>query len=134
MIVCPSSIKPVRLTIGHHPSELEVLGIKITPSHCIYSMCIVAVYRRPQQQLPVFLSLLGSSLPLRIPTVILGDFTSVAEIKYLDDDRQLQTVQIADKTGKAKLDLWQNHIGTLLVAKNYHIKNAMVKSIKMSIH
>ena len=82
MIVCLPSLKPVRLTIGHHPSELEVLGIKITPNHdCIYSMCVVAVYRRPQQQLPTFLSLLScymSSLPSGMPTVILGDFMKIS--------------------------------------------------------
>ena len=53
--------------------------------------------------------------------------TSIAETECLDDGRQLQTVEVADKTGKAKFDLWQNHVGTLKLAKAYHITNAMVK-------
>ena len=51
----------------------------------------------------------------------------VGEVKCLADGRQLQTVQVADKTGKAKLDLRQSHVGTLGLMKTYHIKNAMVK-------
>ena len=34
---------------------------------------------------------------------------------------------IRDKTGEAKFDLWQKHVGTLTVGKTYIISNAIVK-------
>lgn len=49
------------------------------------------------------------------------------EVKLLDDGRQLRTVLIRDETGEAKFDLWQQHVGTLTIAKTYIISNAMVK-------
>lgn len=60
--------------------------------------------------------------------IVTAKVVSVAEIKVLDDyGKQLQTVVIRDKTGEAKFDLWQKHIGTLTLGKIYVISNAMVK-------
>ena len=79
-----------------------------------------------QKIIDIDLAALNDQTPYQ-RVAVTAKVTNVAEVKCLDDGRQLQTVQIADKTGKAKLDLWQNHIGTILLAKTYHIKNAMVK-------
>ena len=61
--------------------------------------------------------------------IVTAKVISVDEIKVLDDygKQQLQTVVIRDKTGEAKFDLWQKHIGTLTLGKTYVISNAMVK-------
>ena len=76
MIVCPRSLQPVRISI-HHPSQLEVVSIMITSTHSGCTMCVIAVYRRPQQLLTAFLDSFRnymSNLPQIMPTIILGDF------------------------------------------------------------
>ena len=76
MIVCPSSLQPIRINI-HHPNHLEVVSITATFIISGCTMCIVAVYRCPQQQLAEFLNLLDNymaNLPQIVPSIILGDF------------------------------------------------------------
>ena len=75
MVVCPESLQPVRIG-NQRPPQLEVVTIMATSTHSGCSMCIVAVYRRPQP-LATFLSLMDefiSSVPQIVPTIILGDF------------------------------------------------------------
>ena len=76
MIVCPSSLKLIRINI-QTPSKLEIVGIMACSTHSGCRMCILAVYRRPQQPLAAFLSLFVNYLailPNMIPTIIIGDF------------------------------------------------------------
>ena len=73
MIACPKSLQPIRIT-NDTPSQLELIGITATSTH---SRCIITVYRRPQQPLTTFLTLMDhliSNLPQIVPTIILGDF------------------------------------------------------------
>ena len=56
MIVCPSSLQPVRMNVTH-PPQLEILSVETISSHSGDRMCIIAIYRRPQQHLATFLSL-----------------------------------------------------------------------------
>ena len=52
---------------------------------------IIAVYRRPQQYLPTFLSLIGdylANLPQIVPTIIVGDFNE--DISRANSSRLLQ--------------------------------------------
>ena len=54
-------------------------------------MCIVAIYRRPQQHLATFLSLVNdylANLPQIVPTVIVGDFNE--DISRSNPSRLLQ--------------------------------------------
>jgi len=50
----------------------------------------------------------------------------VDEVISLYNDRQLQTVHLADETGTGKLDLWQEYTSSVSAGKSY-IRNAMVK-------
>lgn len=77
MIVCPHSLKPIRINI-HHPNNLQVVSITATSTHSGCRICIVAVYKCPQQQLSSFLPLLEDyiiSLPQIMPTIIPGEKT-----------------------------------------------------------
>ena len=62
MIVCPSSLYPARINVPH-PPQLEILSVETISSHSGGRMCIVAIYRRPQQHLATFLSLVSKSSP-----------------------------------------------------------------------
>ena len=76
MIVCPSSLQPIRINIKRL-TQLEVVSITAHAIHSDCKLCLVTVYRRPQQQLVAFLSLLGNylaNLPQMVPTIIVGDF------------------------------------------------------------
>ena len=76
MILCPRSLQPARINI-QHPPQLEILSIMATSNKSGSRMCIVAVYKCPQQPLIAFLSLLGNyitNLPQIVPTIVLGDF------------------------------------------------------------
>ena len=76
MIICPSSLQPVRININH-PNQLEAISIIATSTNSGHRMCIVAVYRRPCQPLTEFLPLISNyitNLSNIIPTIILGDF------------------------------------------------------------
>ena len=76
MIVCPSSLQPLRINI-QGPSQLEVVDTTACSTHSGCRMCILAVYRRPQQPPATFLSLFGNYLailPNIVPTIIVGDF------------------------------------------------------------
>lgn len=78
MIVCPTLLQPVRINI-QCPPQLEIVSIMATSMHSGSRMCIVAVYRRPQQPLAAFLTLFSNymaNLPQIIPTIILGDFNN----------------------------------------------------------
>lgn len=56
--------------------------------------------------------------------IVTAKVISIDEIKVLDE---VQTILIRDKTGETNLDLWQNHVGMLTIAKTYTISNAMVE-------
>ena len=76
LMVCPQSLQPVGIS-NQRPPQLEVVGITATSIHSGSRMCILTVYRRPQQLLTTFLSLMDeflSNLPQIVPTIILGDF------------------------------------------------------------
>ena len=76
MIICPSSLQPVRININH-PNQLEAISIIATSTNSGRRMCIVAIYRHPCQPLTEFLPLISNyvtNLPNIIPTIILGDF------------------------------------------------------------
>ena len=76
LMVCPQSLQPVSIS-NQRPPQLEVVGITATSIHSGSRMCILTVYRRPQQLLTTFLSLMDeflSNLPQIVPTIILGDF------------------------------------------------------------
>jgi hypothetical protein len=76
MMVCPRSLQPVRIGT-RRPPQLEVVGITATSTHSSCRICVLTVYRRPQQLLTTFLSLMDeflSNLPQIVPTIILGDF------------------------------------------------------------
>ena len=51
----------------------------------------------------------------------------VAEVVTLDNNRQLQNVTVADKSGTAVVTLWQDDVGKLITGKTYIIENLMVK-------
>ena len=91
MIVCPSSLQPVRMNVPH-PPQLEILTVKTSSTHSVGRMCIIAVYRRPQQHLATFLSLIGdylANLPQIVPTIIIvGDFNE--DISRSNSSRLLQ--------------------------------------------
>ena len=57
MIVCSSSLQPIRVNI-QRPPQLEILSIIATSTNLGCRICIVTVYRRPQQSIAVFLPLL----------------------------------------------------------------------------
>ena len=76
MIVCSSSLQPIRVNI-QRPPQLEILSIIATSTNFGCRICIVTVYRRPQQSIAVFLPLLNSymaNLPQIVPTILIGDF------------------------------------------------------------
>ena len=76
MIICPKSLKPVRISIHTQP-QFEVVAIIATTLNSNEQICVVAVYRRPQLPLGVFLPLMNdliSNLPPIAPTIIVGDF------------------------------------------------------------
>ena len=91
MVVCPKSLQPIRID-SHRPPQVEVVSILITTTHSSSKMCILAVYRRPQQPLATFLSLVDqfvSNLPQIVPTIILGDFNDDL-LKTSNSSRLLQ--------------------------------------------
>ena len=57
MIVCSRSLQPIRINL-QHPPQLEVVSIMATSS-CGGRMCIMAIYRHPNQPLMSFLPLLN---------------------------------------------------------------------------
>ena len=61
MIVCPKSLQPERIS-SQRPSQLELVGITATSTHSRCKMRILTVYRRPQQSLTIFLSLMDEFL------------------------------------------------------------------------
>ena len=63
----------------------------------------------------------------QFPFQRVGKVLDVADVTSLDTDRQFQTVSIADQSGTAELDLWQEHVGAVSNGKTYLIRNAMVK-------
>ena len=73
MIACAPDLLPQSTPVQHHPS-LEVVNVLVNHQQ----LCIIAVYRRPQLPLSVFISLfndyLRQLLYSAIPTIILGDF------------------------------------------------------------
>ena len=76
MIVCSRSLQPIRINI-QHPPQLEIVSIMATSTHSGCRMCIMAVYRHPNQPLTTFLPLLNqyiSNISQIMPTVILRDF------------------------------------------------------------
>ena len=76
MIVCSKSLQPIRINL-QNPPQLEVVSIMATSTHSACRMCIMAVYRHPNQPLTAFLPLLNhyiSDLPQIMLTIILGDF------------------------------------------------------------
>ena len=79
MIVCPSSLQPVRMNVPH-PPQLEILNVETISTHsggCRMRIIAVYSYRCPQQRLATFLSLVDAYLanvPQIVPTIILGDF------------------------------------------------------------
>jgi ATP-dependent DNA helicase PIF1 len=79
MILCSRSLQPVQISI-EHPWQLEVLSIMtLSTNSADNRMCIVVVYKRPQQPLQSFLLLLSdyiSNLPQIVPTILLGDFNN----------------------------------------------------------
>ena len=76
IILCPISLQPVRIS-SQRPSQLELVGITATSTHSRCKMRILTVYKRPQQSLAIFLSLMDEflfNIPQIMPTIILGDF------------------------------------------------------------
>ena len=73
MVACAPHMLPISTHIQHHPS-LEVVSVLVKQQQ----LCIVAVYRRPQLPLSMFIPLFSDFLRLlphsAIPTIILGDF------------------------------------------------------------
>lgn len=72
MIMCPKSLCPVRINI-YRPPQLELVSIMAYPTQTGCRMCLLNVYRRPQQPLATFLSLFGNylaNLPHIVPTII----------------------------------------------------------------
>ena len=58
MIVCSKSLQPIRINLQHSP-KLEVVSIMATSTYSGCRMCIMAVYRHPNQPLTAFLALLN---------------------------------------------------------------------------
>ena len=90
MIVSPSSLQPIRMNVPH-PPQLEIPSIQTMSTHSGSRMCIIAVYRHPQQHLATFLSLIGdylANLPQIVPTIIVGDFNE--DISRSNSSRLLQ--------------------------------------------
>ena len=113
MIVCPS-LQPIRVNI-ERPTQLEVVSIIAHAIHSDCRMCLVTVYRRPQQELAVFLSLLGNylaNLPQMVPTIIVGDFnedllsrlTSSRILKLMSSRGFSQLVQVPTTDSGSLLD------------------------------
>ena len=87
MIVCPSSLQPVRMNVPHHPPQLEILTIKTSCTNSVGRMCIT------QQHLASFLSLVGdylANLPQMVPTIIVDDFNE--DISRSNSSRLLQLI------------------------------------------
>ncbi len=78
MIACVSALIPQEVIVKHS-AQLEVKGISIF-HEVLGDMCIIAVYKRPQQMTAQLLSLLSTYLECipyeTVPTVILGDFNN----------------------------------------------------------
>ena len=56
MIVCPSSLRPVRVNVPH-PLQLEILSVETISTHSGARMCIIAIFRCPQHLATFCLSL-----------------------------------------------------------------------------
>ena len=122
MIACPTSLQPVRINT-QRPSELEIVSIIATSTHSGCRMCTLAVYKRPQQPLTTFLSLMDefiTSLPQIVPTIILGDFnddllsiSSSSRLLQLMSSKQFsQLVQVPTTDSGSLLDhIYCNTIG-----------------------
>ena len=114
MIVCPSSLQPVRININH-PNQLEAISIIATSTNSGRRMCIVAIYRHPCQPLTEFLPLISNyvtNLPNIIPTIILGDFkedllsrsTSSVLVQLMSDREFHQLVHLPTTDSGSLLD------------------------------
>ena len=114
MIVCPSALHPVRIDI-QRPPQLEVISITASSTHSNSRMCILTVYRHPQQPLATFLSLFGNYLailPQIVPTIISGDFnedllsrsTSSRVLQFMSSIGFSQLVQVPTTDSGSLLD------------------------------
>ena len=77
MIVYSKSLQPIRINL-QHPPKLEEVSIMATSTYSGCRMCIMAVYRHPNQPLTAFLALLNhyvANLPQIMPTIILRGFS-----------------------------------------------------------
>ena len=61
LIACPSALHPYTLYI-QRPPQLEIVGITAHSVHSRCRICIVTVYRHPQQPLAIFLPLIYNYL------------------------------------------------------------------------
>ena len=114
LMVCPQSLLPVSIN-NQRPHQLELVGITVTSIYSGRRMCILTVYRRPQQLLTTFLSLMDeflSNLPQIMPTIILGDFnddllstsTSSTLLQLMSSKGFSQLVQVPTTDSGSLLD------------------------------
>ena len=122
LIICPTSLRPVRIQFNRL-LQLEAVSIVTTSPHSGHRMCIVAVYRRPQQPLATFLSLMDQliyNLPQIVPTIILGDFNedifsksnSSRLLHFMSSKRFSQLVKVPTTDSGSLLDhiYCNNHV------------------------
>ena len=131
MMVCPKSLQPVRISCQRPPS-LEVVSIIATSNHSGCRMCILTVYRRPQQPMATFLSLMDefiSNLPQIVPTIILGDFnddllsTSSPSrlLQFMSSNGFFQLVQVPTTDSGSLLDhIYCNSVGDDAYVDTYY--------------
>ena len=122
MMVCPKSLQPVRIS-SQRPPNLEVVGITVKSNHSGCTMCILTVYRRPQQPMATFLSLMDefiSNLPQIVPTIILGDFnndllstsSSSTLLQFMSSKGFFQLIQVPTTDSGSLLDhIYCNTVG-----------------------
>ena len=122
MIICPLSLLPNNTNISC-PAQLEAMSITVTSTHSSCRMCIVAVYRRPQQNMAAFLTLFSNyltMLPQIMPIIILGDFnedllstgSSSRLLALMSSRRFLQLVKLPTIDSGSLLDIYYN--GTIV--------------------
>ena len=58
---------------------------------------------------------------------VLAKVLEIGDTQTLTDGHQVQTIQVGDSTGLAKLALWQNFVNSVQVNKSYKFTNLMVK-------
>ena len=111
MIICPKLLQPVSQT----PPQIEVVSIIANSINSNCQVCVVAVYRRPQLPLAIFLPLMDefiSNLPQIVPTIIVGDFNDdlfaisrLSRLSQLMSSRQFtQLVQVPTTDSGTLLD------------------------------